>query len=193
MEVRLADGTGYDATRYERPSVTVDIAVFTLREGLLQVLLVQRKHWPCAGMWALPGGFVQFGESLEDAARRELAEETGVSDPGIYLEQLHAFGDPDRDPRTRVITVAYCALIPADCLSLQAGSDAAAADWFPLCALEPLAFDHADILAYAIRHLRTKLAKTAVAFQLLPGRFTLTELQQVYDQMLKEELDKKKG
>lgn len=192
-EVRLTDGTGYDVTRYERPSVTVDMVVFSLREGLLQVLLVQRKHWPCAGMWALPGGFVHMDESLEDAARRELAEETGISGPGFYLEQLHAFGAPDRDPRTRVITVAYCALIPADCLALQAGSDAAAADWFPVCALPDLAFDHADILAYAIRHLRTTLDKTAVAFQLLPGRFSMTELRHVYEQIQEETLDKRKG
>jgi len=128
-------------------------------------------------------------ESLEDAARRELGEETGVSDPGIYLEQLHAFGDPDRDPRTRVITVAYCALMPADCLALQAGSDAAAADWFPVCALPALAFDHADIFEYAMRWLRCKIECTTVAFQLLPERFTLTELQRAYEQILDTELD----
>ncbi len=153
----MTDGAGYDVTRYERPSVTVDIAVLSLRKGQLQVLLVQRKHWPCAGMWALPGGFVHMDESLEDAARRELAEETDVSDPAICLEQLHAFGDPDRDPRTRVITVAYGALVPSDCLSLRAGSDAAAADWFPVCEPPALAFDHADILEYAIRWLRSKI------------------------------------
>jgi 8-oxo-dGTP diphosphatase len=185
----LTDGSGYDVTRYERPSVTVDIAVFTLREGRLQVLLVQRKHWPHAGMWALPGGFVHMDESLEDAARRELAEETGVRDPDICLEQVHAFGEPDRDPRTRVITVAYCALISSDCLPLRAGSDAAAADWFSVGEPLALAFDHADILGTVIRWLRAKIGRTSIAFHLLPGRFTLAELQEAYEQILGQGLD----
>ena len=98
----------YDPARYERPSVTVDVVIFTLQERELHVLLVKRKHWPFEGRWAIPGGFVNMDESLELAARRELEEETGVRD--IYLEQLYTFGDPKRDPRTRVISVAYIAL-----------------------------------------------------------------------------------
>jgi 8-oxo-dGTP diphosphatase len=181
----------YDATEYERPSVTVDTVIFTLRANELQVLLVQRKNWPYKGMWAIPGGFIHMDESLEEAARRELAEETGVNDPDIYLEQLYTFGDPGRDPRTRVITVAYFALISSEHLRLHAASDAAAADWFSAHTPPPLAFDHVDILAYAIQRLRYKLEYTALAFQLLPETFTLTELQGAYEHILNEKLDKR--
>ena len=181
----------YDVSQYDRPSVTVDVIVFTLRRGSLQVLLIQRKHWPAAGKWAIPGGFVHIQESLEDAARRELAEETGVDDPDVYLEQLYTFGDPGRDPRTRVITVSYFALICSDRLRLYAGSDAVAAEWFPAYDLPSLAFDHADILTYALRRLRYKLEYRAVAFQLLPETFTLTELQEAYQHILNEQLDKR--
>jgi len=187
----MSDQVHYDASQYERPSVTVDVVIFTLRENRLHVLLVQRKNWPYAGQWAIPGGFVEMDESLEEAARRELAEETGLDDPDVYLEQLYTFGDPDRDPRTRVITVAYFALVGADLLQVQAGSDAAAADWFPAYDPPTLAFDHGDILDYAICRLRYKLEYKAVAFQLLPETFTLTELQEAYENILGEELDKR--
>jgi 8-oxo-dGTP diphosphatase len=142
-------------------------------------------------MWAIPGGFIHMDESLQDSARRELAEETGVDDPDIYLEQLYTFGDPGRDPRTRVITVAYFALISSDLLRLRAGSDAAAADWFPAYHPPQLAFDHADILKYAVRRLRYKIEYTALGFQLLPETFTLTELQEAYEHILSETLDKR--
>lgn len=179
----------YDASRFERPSVTVDLVIFTLRQGQLQVLLVKRKHWPFEGMWALPGGFVHMDESLEEAARRELGEETSVRD--VYLEQLYTFGAPDRDPRTRVITVAYFALVSSDHLKLRAATDAADADWFPAANLPPLAFDHAGILSYAVTRLRYKLEYSAVGFQLLPAEFTLTELQTAYETILDEKLDKR--
>jgi 8-oxo-dGTP diphosphatase len=191
MERRVSESAEYDVTQYERPSVTVDIVIFTLRDSELHVLLVQRKHRPYEGMWAIPGGFVHMDEALEEAARRELAEETGVDAPDIYLEQLYTFGDPGRDPRTRVITVAYMALLSSDHLRLQASSDAAAAGWFPAYRLPPLAFDHAEILSYAIQRLRYKLEYTALAFQLLPETFTLTELQEAYEHILDEELDKR--
>jgi len=181
----------YDPSQYERPSVTVDVVIFTLRRRQLHVLLVQRKHWPFEGMWAIPGGFVRMDESLEDAARRELAEETGIDDPDIYLEQLYTFGDPGRDPRMRVITVAYFALISSDHLCLHADADAAIADWFPAYHPPELAFDHARILRYAIQRLRYKLEYTALAFQLLPETFTLTELQEAYEHILDEKLDKR--
>ncbi len=179
----------YDVSQFERPSVTVDLVIFTLRQEQLQVLLVKRKHWPFEGVWALPGGFVCMDESLEEAARRELEEETGVRD--VYLEQLYTFGDPDRDPRTRVITVAYFALISSDHLKLRAATDATDADWFPATDPPPLAFDHADILSYAITRLRYKLEYSAVGFQLLPAEFTLTELQTAYETILGEKLDKR--
>jgi 8-oxo-dGTP diphosphatase len=179
----------YDVSRFERPSVTVDLSIFTLRRNQLQVLLVKRRHWPFEGMWAMPGGFVRMDESLEEAARRELEEETGVRD--VYLEQLYTFGDPGRDPRTRVITVAYFALISSDHLKLRAAADAADADWFSATDPPPLAFDHAHILSYAVTRLRYKLEYSAVGFQLLPAEFTLTELQTAYEIILDEKLDKR--
>jgi 8-oxo-dGTP diphosphatase len=174
---------------HERPAVTVDVAIFTILEGELKVLLIKRKNWPFEGMWAIPGGFIEMDESLEEAAARELEEETGVRD--VYLEQLYTFGHPDRDPRTRVITVAYFALVSADQLQLHAASDAADVGWFPAYNPPPLAFDHDDILKYALLRLRYKLEYTAVGFQLLPAEFTLTELQRTYEIILREELDKR--
>ena len=169
--------------------VTVDIVVFTLREGSLQVLLVKRGVPPFEGQYAIPGGFIRGDESLEEAALRELHEETGVRNE--FLEQLYTFGDPKRDPRGRVITVAYYALIASDKLSLVAGADAAEAQWFPASSVPPLAFDHKSILDYALERLRNKLEYTTVGFQLLPEKFTLGELQAVYEAILGRPLDKR--
>jgi len=168
--------------------VTVDVVIFTIQDGVLKVLLVKRLVEPFIGQFAIPGGFVHEDEDLEEAALRELKEETGVAD--VYLEQLYSFGKPDRDPRGRVITVAYFALISAD-RTLKAGTDAAEAAWFPLDDLPPLAFDHATILNYALERLRNKLEYTTVGFQLLPEKFTLTELQEVYSAILGKKLDKR--
>lgn len=169
--------------------VAVDIVIFTIHAGELRVLLVKRGIPPFAGQFAIPGGFVLKDESLDQAALRELKEETGVAD--VYLEQLYSFGDPGRDPRGRVISVAYYALISADRSPLAAGSDAADAQWFAMSELPPLAFDHRKILDYALERLRNKLEYTTVGFQLLPPRFTLTELQQVYEVILGKRLDKR--
>ena len=175
---------------HPRPAVTVDIIIFTLRESRLQVLLVQRAHPPFEADWALPGGFVQMEESLEEAAARELEEETGVRQS--YLEQLYTYGEPDRDPRGRVITVAYYALLPKDApIRPEGGSDARQAALFPINELPALAFDHSEIIAYAIRRLRYKLEYSAVGFELLPEEFTLTEIQQTYEKILGEALDKR--
>ena len=168
--------------------VTVDVVIFTIQQGVLKVLLVKRLIDPFIGQFAIPGGFVLEDEDLEQAAVRELREETGVSD--VYLEQLYTFGKPDRDPRGRVVTVAYFALISAD-RELKAGTDAADAAWFPINDLPPLAFDHAAILDYALERLRNKLEYTTVGFQLLPEKFTLTELQEVYAAILGKKLDKR--
>jgi len=168
--------------------VTVDIVIFTIQSGELRVLLVKRGAQPFQGQYAIPGGFVHEGESLEDAALRELREETGVAD--VYLEQLYSFGDPGRDPRGRVITVAYFALVSAD-RSLKAGTDAAEATWWPFDRLPQLAFDHRKILDYALERLRNKLEYTTVGFQLLPEKFTMTELQEVYEAILGKKLDKR--
>lgn len=175
---------------YPRPSLTVDIVIFTLRENHLQVLLIRRANKPYVGSWALPGGFVQIDESLEDAANRELSEETGIEH--AYLEQLYTYGDPDRDPRGRVVSVAYFALIPADAtIRNEGGSDASQARWFPVDKLPKLAFDHAEIISYAIRRLRYKLEYTAVGFELMPEEFTLSEIQKTYEIILGEVLDKR--
>ena len=176
---------------YPRPALTVDVVIFTLQNRELAVLLIQRAQEPYAGMWALPGGFVQVEESLEEAALRELKEETGLEGE-FYLEQLYTYGAPQRDPRERVVTVAYFALIPRDRpIHESASSDAAAARWFPVDALPPLAFDHEEIIRYALRRLRYKLEYTAVGFELLPELFTLSELQRTYEIILGEKLDKR--
>ncbi|HEX2914449.1 MAG TPA: NUDIX domain-containing protein [Chloroflexia bacterium] len=180
----------YHPEAYDRPSVTVDIVIFTVMDNDLKVLLIQRKSPPYQGMWAIPGGFIEMGETLEAAALRELKEETGVD--RVYLEQLYTFGDPQRDPRTRVITVAYMALVEAGQVQpLQAGSDAREADWYSVYKLPELAFDHSYILNYALKRLRSKLEYTNVAFQLVPEKFTLTELQRVYEIVWNEKLDKR--
>jgi len=180
---------GFDPNRYERPSVTVDVVIFSLIDDDLKVLLVKRKYPPFAGVWAIPGGFVDIDESLEDAAARELAEETSVTN--VYIEQLYTFGAPDRDPRTRVITVAYYALVPQDAIKHKPGYDAAETAWFSMTTLPQLAFDHDEILEYAKTRLRYKLEYTSVGFQLLPDVFTLTELQRAYEIILEETLDKR--
>lgn len=140
---------------YPHPAVTTDVVVFAMRGDELSVLLIRRAEPPFKDSWALPGGFVNIDESLEDCARRELQEETGVS--GVSLEQLHTFGEPDRDPRERVISVAYYALIPSDRTEPRAGSDAAGASWFGVDELPTLAFDHDRIIAMARRHLEATL------------------------------------
>ena len=181
----------YDPSVFPRPSVTADIALFTVRDRTLQVLLVRRKEWPFAGQWAVPGGFVRPEETLEDAARRELAEETGVSD--VLLEQLRTFSEPNRDPRTWVITVAFTALVASDTLTLRAGTDAAEVAWFRVDALpSPLAFDHNAILAYALRSLQARLqTDLQLVAALLPPHFTLTEMQAVYETVSGAPLDKR--
>lgn len=175
---------------YPRPALTVDLVIFSLREKRLHVLLVQRAQAPFAGQWSLPGGFVEMDESLENAALREMAEETGLQH--AYLEQLYTYGEPQRDPRDRVVTVAYFALIPADAaIRSEGGSDARQAGWFAIDNLPELAFDHDQIVAYALRRLRYKLEYSAVGFELLPEYFTLSEIQETYEMILGIQLDKR--
>src|SRR4029077_10092433 len=169
--------------------VTVDIVIFTIQAGELKVLLVKRGVAPDAGQYAIPGGFVLDGEGLDQAALRELREETGVSE--VYLEQLYSCSDPQRDPRGRVVTVAYFALISAEDSQLHAGTDAAAAAWLAVDDVPELAFDHAKILGYAVERLRNKLEYTTVGFQLLPEKFSLSQLQEVYEAILGRKLDKR--
>lgn len=185
------------ASRYARPSVTVDLAIFTVLEGHLQLLLIERAEEPFAGAWALPGGFVRVGDAFEDrgedletAARRELVEETGLELHDAWLEQVGAFGHPDRDPRMRIISVAHGALVPpALAPRIGAGSDAADARWFAAHDLPTLAFDHAAIVSAALAHLRRRLEDSAIAFELVPERFTVAELREVYEAILGEPQD----
>ena len=169
--------------------VTVDLVIFALRDGELQVLLIRRGLQPFEGHWSLPGGFVRDGESLERAARRELEEETGVRD--VYLEQLYTFGEPDRDPRGRIVTVAYYALLTTEASPLAAGTDAGDAQWMPARKHPRLAFDHEQILDYALERLANKLEYTTAGFKLLPKKFTLGQLQRVYETVLGRALDKR--
>lgn len=175
--------------KYPHPAVAVDLVIFTLLADRLQVLLVERGVEPFRGALALPGGFVRITEDLEEAARRELREETGLSQG--YLEQVAAFGAPQRDPRERVISVAFYTILSADKLALQAGSDAAAVGWHPCGELPDVAFDHAEIIATAKVRLVDKINRTTLALQFLPPEFSLTELQRVFEAVRGEHLDKR--
>lgn len=176
----------YNPADYDRPSVTADVALFACRQARLDVLLVQRRRWPFAGYWATPGGFVDMSETLEQAARRELAEETGIH--AAHLEQLHTFGNPNRDPRARVISVVFLGLVgPDEAHQPLAGDDAADAVWWPVDKLPPLAFDHDLILRCALERLRWRLETSALGRWLLPETFTLAELQAVYQAVPAEE------
>ena len=183
------DGTLAYSYRHAHPAVTVDCVVFGLDGGRLKVLLVQRDLDPFAGHWALPGGFVRIDEDLETAARRELEEETGVS--RLYIEQLGAFGDPQRDPRERIITVAWWAVVNLYKQRTAAASDARNVGWFAVDDLPPLAFDHNRILDAALARLRETLRREPLAFEFLPGKFSLTQLQRFYEIVLGRPLDKR--
>ncbi len=182
-----------DPGRCERPSVTADVVVFAVRGGCLQVLLVRRGIPPFADRWALPGGFVRVGETVEAAADRELTEATGIT--GLYLEQLYTFSAPDRDPRGRVISVAHMALAPADRADdvVRGGSDAREAAWWPVSGDQrpgPLALDHDAVLDMALQRIRGKVSYTTLAFRLMAREFTLTEAQRVYEAILGRPIDK---
>ncbi len=202
----MTDRQAAELSRYPRPALTVDVALLTAAGGSLWALLLKRSQDPEEGKWALPGGFVHEGESLEATASRVLEAKAGLRD--IYLEQLYTFGDPERDPRTRVVTVAYFALVPADRLSaagIVGGEEAQVArlevSWQgetggPVGAFGgsnqplPLAFDHAAILGMAVKRLRGKLNYAPVGFQLLPERFSLRALQQIHETISGRRLNK---
>jgi len=179
-------GFTYD---YEMPSVAVDCVIFglDLDDNTLKVVLVERGLEPFAGKWAIPGGFVRKGESLDEAAMRELREETGIDE--VFLEQLYTFGGPGRDPRGWVISVAYYALVSPDKHSIVAATDARRAQWFPANRLPRLAFDHTSILEIALERLRGKLTYAPIGFELLPEKFTIKQLQRLYEIVLGRTLD----
>jgi 8-oxo-dGTP diphosphatase len=182
---------------FPRPSVTVDVVALTIVDGALRVLLIQRGEPPFRGRWALPGGFVRVGddaknrgESLDDAVARELAEETGLTRRQVYVEQLGAFGEPDRDPRMRVISVAYYALVRPDLVPrVRAGGDAREAAWLAPSPKLELAFDHAAIIDAAQRRIRERIETSGIAQSLVPARFTIPELRTAYGIVMGEPLD----
>lgn len=176
--------------KYERPALTIDCVVFglDLTMSRLKVLLIKRKLAPFKNMYALPGGFVQKDETIEAAALRELKEETGIED--VFLEQLYTFGDPGRDPRGWVVSVAYYALVSPEQHTVQAASDAASAAWISVDELPALlAFDHRKIIDAALSRLRGKVRYAPVGFELLPKKFTISQLQKMYEIILERELD----
>jgi 8-oxo-dGTP diphosphatase len=170
--------------------VAVDAVVYQIRAGRLSVLLIRRERAPFAGLWALPGGFVEPDEDLSAAARRELREETGID--LSWMEQLYSFGDPQRDPRGRVISVSYLAIVPADeKVQPHAGDDARQAEWFDADHLPAMAFDHQTILEVARQRLRAKIEYTTLGFQLVGRLFTLGQLQETFECVLGRRLDKR--
>jgi 8-oxo-dGTP diphosphatase len=174
---------------YPKPAVTVDIVIFTIKDEELKVLLVKRGVEPQKGFWALPGGFVKMDEALESAAIRELEEETGVKD--VYLEQLYTFGDPRRDSRGRVITVVYMALIDSEKIKIRASTDTSDVDFFSIKKIPPVAFDHKKILDYALKRLKWKFEYSTVAFSMLPEKFTISQIQKIYEIVFDKEFDKR--
>jgi len=184
----MVDNVGGDLGKYAKPSVTADIIIFTIKSGELRVLLVKRKVAPFKDKWVIPGGFVHLDQSLEDAAKLKLEEKTGVKD--VYLEQLYTFGDPKRDPRGRVITICYFALISSENLVLKKDGEYDV-QWFSIEKLPQLGFDHKQILEYAIKRLKWKFEYTTVAFSLLPKKFTMTQLQELYETVFGEVFDKR--
>lgn len=174
---------------YPRGALTVDCVVFGIDDENLKIMLIQRGLPPFEGKWALPGGFVHVDESLDEAARRELQEETGLKN--VFLEQLYTFGAVDRDPRERVVSVAYYALVKLSDHQVKAATDARDAAWFDVHDIPTLAFDHEGILQAAIERLRGKVRYQPVGFELLPKKFTLSQLQHLYEVVLERELDKR--
>jgi 8-oxo-dGTP diphosphatase len=178
-----------DRTKCKEAHLTVDCVVFGLDEQDLKILLIQRGNEPFRGSWAIPGGFVNVDESLEEAALRELREETGVHD--VFLEQLYTFGDVHRDPRRRIVTVAYFALVNLQDHTIKAATDASNAAWFSVDDIPKLAFDHGRIAETALRRLRGKVRYEPIGFELLPEKFTLTQLQRMYEKILEQDIDKR--
>lgn len=179
----------YNTINY-KPSVTVDCVVFGLDKSAdVRVLLIKRAYEPYKNSWALPGGFIKENETLDAAAQRELEEETGVRN--IFIEQLYTFGNLNRDPRGHVISVAYFALINLEEHPTSAATDAKDAQWFKLSELPELAFDHSEILDLAIKRLDSKVRYQPIGFELLPDKFTLSELQSLYETILGRALNRR--
>jgi 8-oxo-dGTP diphosphatase len=179
-----------DLAHYPQPFVTVDCVIFGYSEGRISILLLERNDAPFAGQWTLPGGFLQMDESCEEAAQRVLAAKTGI-ESGVFLEQLYTFDQPDRDPRGRVLSVSYFALLNAEKYSIVAGAAARDVRWWPWEQLPELGFDHRTITQKAIERLRSKVLWQPIGFELLSPPFTMPELQQLYESILKSAFDRR--
>lgn len=175
--------------KYPHPAVTTDCVVFGFDGTALNLLLIERGIEPFKGMWALPGGFMNMDETAEQGALRELQEETGVKD--IYIEQLQAFTGVGRDPRERVVTIAFMAFVRQEKYEVIGGDDAARAQWFPVAELPQLAFDHHDIISVALEKLRWKITYEPLAFRLLNKTFTMTQVQTIYEVVLGQTFDRR--
>lgn len=186
---QVREAPAIEILNYPHPAVTVDVVLFTIIDEDLQVLLIQRNVAPFQDYWSLPGGFVQLDQSLETAALLKLKEKTNVDE--VYLEQLYTFGDLDRDPRARVITIAYFALVSSEHFTLKPSEAVSDVAWHSVYKLPELAFDHARILENALQRLRNKLGYTTVGFELLPEKFTLPELCRIYEIILDRPIDKR--
>ena len=174
---------------YARPALTVDCVVFGYEEELLKVLLIKRDLEPFKNSWALPGGFVRIDETLDEAAIRELKEETAVEN--IYLEQLYSFGTINRDPRERVVTVAYYALVKLSEHKAKGGTDASEAKWYPILDLPELAFDHTTIIQLAFKRLQGKVRYEPIGFELLPKKFPFSAIEHLYETILQRKIDRR--
>lgn len=177
------------AKKYKFAVIATDIAIFTVQEGQLKVLLIRMKKAPFRGKWASPGGLVRPDESVDQAAKRHLVAKTGVRN--VYLEQLYTFGKVHRDPFGRVVSVAYFALIPSAGIRLKTTQDYGDVAWFPVRKLPKLAYDHVEIVRHALARLQAKLEYTNIAYSLLLNEFTLTDLQQIYEIILDKKFDKR--
>ncbi len=171
------------------PQVAVDAVIFTVIKNKLNVLLIKIKYGPFVGSWGVPGGKVRIDETLDDAAKRELFEKTGLKD--VYLEQLYSFGKMKRDPRARIISVAYFALVDHNKVNLEATGKYEDIKWLPVHNIEKLAYDHNEIIDYALFRLKNKIKYTNIVYSLLPEKFTLSELQKIYEMTLEKKLDKR--
>lgn len=175
--------------KYQFAVIATDVVIFTAQNGKLKVLLIEMRKPPYTGYWACPGGLVKPNESVDRAAQKHLFDKTGVKD--VYLEQLYTFGEIDRDPFGRVVSVAYYALIPSGGIKLKTSHEYTDVDWFQVKQLPPMAYDHTEIIKVAVKRLKDKITYSNIVYSLLPKSFTLSELQGIYELILDKRLDKR--
>ncbi|MFH6993354.1 NUDIX hydrolase [Flavobacterium sp. FlaQc-48] len=188
MVKNVSDDSALKSEPTAMNAITIDCVIFGFDKGSLEVLLVQHGEGISKGKWGLPGGWIYKKESTDDAAHRLLNELTGLDN--IYLEQLKAFGDPDRFPLRRVITIGYYALVKREDYNIKAGFTASDAKWYKIDSIPDLIYDHNEILSYSMQHLRNRVRQAPIGFNLLPEKFTLLQLMHLYEEILGVEMDK---